>query len=131
MYSIRKYNESSDFVMLHRWNAVYGALGPSKPMIPIESSFVLEMDNEPAAFLSVILTNVNFCYMENFVGNPKFKYKRLEELKALINHAAQFAKERGHDRCIAMTSHPKLAARYQLYGFEPTINVSAFLWRTK
>lgn len=132
MVEIRPYF-ADDWGEIERWWKASGELPPLPTMMPLESSFIAEIDNKPALAVALYLTNTpELAYVENFIGNPKAKgVARREAAYALAHHISAFAKSRGFQRLMCLTEKPILAKRYQELGFHPTLGgVTAFVRRT-
>jgi hypothetical protein len=127
-FTIRPYSKT-DFAMLDQWWRTSGELGPLETMIPPESTWVLEIDKRPALSVSVIRTNVReYCYVENFIGNPELKGPlRKEATLSLLQYIQNYARERGYRRMLCLAHRGPLKARYQEIGFTQTLdNVASF-----
>jgi hypothetical protein len=125
---IRPY-KASDYQMIRSWWAHYKEPGPLPSMIPLESSFILEIDNIPALMICVIITNVKeYCLLENFVGNPLIdNEKRRNNALELIEYVTIFTKQLGIKRLICMAYKTPLKKRYQELGFTEVLDgISTF-----
>jgi hypothetical protein len=121
--TIRPYRES-DWPTIEGWWIASGETPPLPTMMPLESSFVAEIDGKPALAVTVYLTNTpEVAYTENFIGNPKLRgSERTSAAVILSNHIAEFAKAKGFKRLLCMTEKWALRARYQQLGYEPTLS---------
>lgn len=71
--SIRKYRES-DYPVIRAWWEVSGETPPLPSMMPLDSSFIVEIDGTPSLSVCLYLSNQKqACIAENFVGNPGMK----------------------------------------------------------
>ena len=128
-YTIRNYKDS-DYEMLKNWWNSQNQREPSKELIPNETTFILEVDNEPVVSISVFLTNVRgMCFLENFIGNPLKKGDVRKECSSIIvNYALKFAKELGYKRAVCFSYEEALKKRYQDLGMTKTLdNLSSFV----
>lgn len=128
MYNVRPYNADKDIEMITEWCKAYNEHAPIKEIIPA-SSYVLEIDNTPALFLSLIKTNTSICFFENFCGNPDFKGKRAEAVPYLINHIEQIAKAEGYLGIVTYAYKPKLVPLFETYGFTKACDLAALARR--
>lgn len=119
---IRAYTEA-DWPVIWDWWIQSGEVAPLPTMMPLESSFVAEIEGEPALAVALYLTNTpEVAYVENFIGNPKVKgIQRKRAAKLLSDHIATFARSRGFQRLLCMTEKPVLKERYIELGFYPTL----------
>lgn len=132
MITIRHYTKA-DWQMIEDWWKASGEIAPLPSMMPLESSFVAEINNEPALAVAVYLTNTPaLAYVENFIGNPKTKgEERKQASHVLAAHLCSFAKARGYQRLLCMTEKPILMAHYHKLGFTPTLGgVTTFVRNT-
>jgi hypothetical protein len=123
MVSVRHYKHT-DWPEISAWWAHSGEVSPLPLMMPEESSFIAEVDGEPALAVALYLTNTpELAYIENFVGNPKLAGpKRREAAHVLVETFCKFAKERGYNRLLCMSEKPVLVKRYMELGFQPTLS---------
>lgn len=132
MIEIRPYF-AEDWNEILAWWKASGETPPLPTMMPLESSFVAEVDGRPALAVALYLTNTpELAYVENFIGNPQAKgVARREAAYALSHHIANFAKGRGFRRLMCLTEKPALKTRYMELGFHPTLGgVTAFVRNT-
>ena len=129
---IRTY-QKSDFKMVCSWWIDSKEVGPNEGMMPLESSFIAEIDDIPALAVTVYLTNSKeVAYTENFIGNPKVKGdKRKEAAIVLSDHIFNFVKSYGYKRLMCMTEKPILVSRYKELGYFPTLSGLTTLVRDK
>ena len=123
MITIRNYKKS-DFAMISGWWKKANEIGPLETMLPPESSFVAEIDNVPSLCVSLYLTNITeFCYAENFIGNPEMKGTlRREASHVLAKHVEGFAKNRGYKRLLCMAHKGPVKHRYEELGYSRTLD---------
>lgn len=123
MITIRSYT-SADWKMIKEWWHLSGEVGPFESMMPLDSSFVAELDGSPALAVALYLTNMpEAAFVENFIGNPEVKgEKRKEASQLLADHIARFAKQRGYKCLVCMTEKDVLKKRYVELGFNPTLS---------
>lgn len=120
--SVRPYL-NSDWEMISRWWVESGEVGPPlKAMMPLESSFIAELDGVPAVAVALYLTNSIVVYAENFIGNPHLKGdNRCMSSSYLADYVAEHCKSLGY-RCIfCLTEKPALVKKYEALGFKPTL----------
>jgi hypothetical protein len=108
---IRQYKDS-DYELICSWWHKQGDLAPARNMVPVDSTFVLEIEGCPVLSGSVFTTNTGMALLENFIGNPEFKKQRKAYSKQLVDYMADYAKQKGFDRIVAITYSPKLAKYY-------------------
>jgi hypothetical protein len=107
----RPYKET-DYEMLCSWWHKQGDMAPSRNMVPLDSTFILEISGQPVLSGSVFTTNTSMALLENFIGNPDFKKQRKAYSKQLVDYMADYAKSKGFERVVAITYSPKLAKYY-------------------
>jgi hypothetical protein len=132
MRQIRAYKEA-DYPMIRQWWESQGELAPTPSMLPLDSTWIVELYGIPALCVSLILTNTSFCYVENFVGNPEVKGKmRFEASHWLNQYIAKVARARGYSSMLCMAHKDPLRKRYRELGYRETLNgVSTFVMETK
>lgn len=132
MIEIRPYF-ADDWEEVEGWWKASGEIPPLPTMMPLESSFIAEIDEKPALAVALYLTNTpELAYVENFIGNPAVKGGlRREAALALSHYIATFAKQRGFKRLMCLTEKPALKTRYMELGYHPTLGgVTAFVRNT-
>jgi N-acetylglutamate synthase-like GNAT family acetyltransferase len=128
MYSIRPYQDS-DLQTVQKWWIEQGLAPVWRALLPLESTYILEIDGEPALCACLYLMNSeDACMVENLVGNPKFKgTQRYEAVPVLFKHLENEAKRFGYRTLVLFTYEDKLKERYQDLGFiKTTENVTTF-----
>jgi len=105
--------------MIQSWWAAHNEVAPTAGMLPPESTFILELSETPALCVSIILTNTKeYCYLENFVGNPAIDRKeRFEASGILSDHVSAVAKTLGYKSLICSAYKAPLEKRYEELGF--------------
>lgn len=127
-YTIRKYKDS-DFEMLSNWWASQEEPVPTKELIPMESTFVMELEGEPILSIALFFPNVKgMCYFENFVGNPSKKSELRKKCSdILIHYGLGYAKAAGYKRIVCFAYKEKVKKRYEALGMTKVCdNVSLF-----
>lgn len=102
---------------------------PTPDMMPLESTFICEIDSVPALCVTLYLTNGPLAYIELFIGNPdKRGPLRREATQALVNHFEHFAREKGYTKLLCLAPNESLRRYYQRLGYTLTLDsVSALL----
>lgn len=120
--SIRPYKDI-DYELVASWHKMQGEPAPERDMMPLDSSFVVELDGVPVAAIAVYLPNTpSFAMLDNLVGNPEITgLSRRDAVNALINHCKQFAQWNGYKRIFCLAYRDKLVTRYKEFGFRPTL----------
>ncbi len=121
---------ASDLPIIMKWWAAANEPAPPSDTMPLESSFVAEVDGKPVLSVSVLLTNSpSLAYTENFIGAPDSKgASRREAALMLSDHIAAFAKARGCKYLACIAYRPKLWGRYEELGYVKTLEgVSTFV----
>lgn len=108
---IRPYLDS-DYDLICSWWNKQGEPSPSKSMVPIDSTFILEIEGQSVLSGSLFKTNTGMALLENFIGNPDFKKQRKAYSKQLIDYLTNYAKQQGFERVVAITYSSKLAKYY-------------------
>lgn len=113
LIKIKKYKKS-DWPMVQSWWHESGEIAPFETMMPLDSSFIAEIDSIPSLAVCLYLTNTHdVAYVENFVGNPASAGPaRREATVILLDHISKFANELGYKRLVCMTEKPVLKNHY-------------------
>lgn len=120
--TVRPYR-ADDWPQVSSWWHASGQPVPAQETMPPESSFIAEIEHEPALAVALYLTNTPaFAFVENFAGNPRLcGSDRREAGKVLADHISNFAKERGFKRLMGTTTHGPLVDRYLALGFQASL----------
>lgn len=123
MFRVRGFKRHEYEIIKGWWDAA-GEVAALPGMMPEESTFVVEFDQIPMAAITVYLTNTKeVAYLENLVGNPKFKGPiRRQGVAQLVRYAESFARSLGYKRLLCMSEKGKLKERYQELGYTPTLS---------
>ncbi len=113
---IRNY-KNSDYETICSLFKEVKEIAPQKEQLPEESSFVAEVNGKVSALVTIFLTNVNICYMENLIANPKIE-NRKEIVQNLMNYVFDYAKNKGYKYAAGFTMHEKLAKRHIDIGWD-------------
>lgn len=127
-YQIRQF-EDSDYDMLRSWWIDYKEFPPTREMLPKETTFIIENNKTPLVAITLYLTNsMQFCMLDNFVGNPQFKGAiRKEASKLIIAHAEKVAKQAGYKSILCLAINEKLKEYYPTFGYKKYCdNISSF-----
>lgn len=127
--NIRNFKQS-DYPMIYNWWSVQKEQAPLLGMLPEESTFVLELNKQPALCVTIYLTNTKeLAYVENLVGNPELKSKERKEATYHLNeHLKEFAKSKGYKRLVCMSEKAQLKNYYTSLNYTETLNnVSTFV----
>lgn len=118
-----------DYPMISSWWEKANEIGPLESMIPIDSTFILELNGIPTLCVSLYLTNITeYCLVENFIGNPEIKgVERRAASHTLLRHLEHFAQDKGYKRLFCLAHKGPLKTRYSELGFTMTDdNVASF-----
>jgi len=129
MITIRHY-EAKDFPMVDSWWKAHKEIGPTPSMLPLDTTFIMEMEGQPASCLTILLTNCkDYSYLENFVSNPELKGPgRVEANKEFIKFFTIFAKAAGYKNILAFAKEEKLKTHYETLGLRKTLtNLDSFI----
>lgn len=128
-----KHFKKEQFPLIASWWREHGLQPPRLSMMPEDSTFVLFVDDMPAASLSVFLTNTPMGWVDNLIANPKVRASaRHRATEILLNHVCHFAHEKGHDTLFCMSIRESTDRRYQKLGFRPTATgISTFIKEIK
>lgn len=120
--------KKDDYELIRSWWIKANEFPPYQEMLPEESTFILEIDNQPKMCLTVYLTNCKFfAYLENFIKDPEFKNSK-NEVNQLLEHAEKFAKDKGYKVLFCLAYKDKLKKRYEELGYKNTLNnLSSFV----
>lgn len=128
MITIKTYT-ATQYEMIKSWWDKQGEICPTEDMLPLESTWILYIKDTPALCVCLYYTNIKeYCYIENFVGNPDFKGpERKEGTRILLKYIGNAAKDRGYKKLVCLASNKELARYYQIIGFTATLtNVTTF-----
>lgn len=117
---VRKFNKE-DLLMMNEWAKFYNDLPFPPGHVPAESTFVAYENGEPQMVCSVILTNTDFAWLENLVGNPNGNRSK-DLLSKFVDYMNEFAKNEGKKMFFGMSKHPKTTELYKRIGFTNTLN---------
>lgn len=120
MFNIRNY-QHKDYELLSSWFKEVKEITPEQGQLPEESTFIIEVDSTPAALVSIFLTNVDICYMENLIANPGIKNRKIV-VQSLMDYAFDFAKIKGYKYAVGFTMHENLAKRHINIGWDKQLN---------
>lgn len=131
--NIRNYTPA-DFQEIKSWWLAAGEPAPSEGMMPPETTFIIEVDGQPVACQSLLLTNTKeISYLEFLAANPKFKSPERKQITAhLLDYLVSVAKHLGYKRVLTLSYKPKLKQHFiDFYKLTPTIeNVCAYVRET-
>lgn len=128
MFNIRPY-KNSDYEAICSWWKAADELPPTLDMLPLETTFIMEIDGQAALCLAVYFTNTKeLCYLSSFCGNPEFKgEKRKEAAQKLMDAVCGFAGAFGYKNVLCFAYKDKVKKRYEEMGFTPTLsNMTGF-----
>ena len=131
--TVREFN-SKDWPTVKSWWDIQKEFAPIETMMPLNSSFIAEIDGFPALAVCLYLTNTpEVCYVENFVGNPEFKgHVRNKATEILLDHLSTFAGSLGFKRLLCMSEKEVLKNYYSKIGFTKTLDgVATFTKETR
>lgn len=118
--NIRLYKKE-DYELVKSWWLAAKEFAPLEEMLPEESTFILEINNEPKICLTTYLTNCKFfAYLENFVKDPNFNNE--EAIQKLVSHVEKFVKDKGYRVLFCLSYKDKLKERYEELGYTNTLN---------
>lgn len=129
MINIRHYTEK-DFPMIENWWKANNEVAPSISMLPMDTTFIMEMNGQPASCLCIFLTNCKeYSYLGNFISNPELKGpERHEANKEFLKFIKTFAGAAGYKRVLAFAKEEKLKTHYQNIGMRNTMkNLDSFV----
>lgn len=128
MYHVRPYSESDLPILQSWWRITRNLLFPGS-LMPATSSYVLEIDGQPALAGSMYYSNSeNFCMIDNLIGNPELSgAERRRGTWIFLQCAEELAHSRGYNKLFCMTSQQGLTDYYRHLGFQVTCqNVTTF-----
>lgn len=71
--------------MIQSWWKLQNEFPPTLEMLPEESTFICEHNKIPLTAITVYLTNsLEFCMLDNFVGNPEMRGDLRKQASGLI-----------------------------------------------
>ena len=123
-YKIRNYKKDEYAMILGWWNDCQ-EVAPLPEMLPEESTFILDVNDQPTICVTVYLTNSKtFCMVDNLICNPAFRDSKLRRkaVEVMNGYVDCFAKEKGFERILCMTEKNALKRRYMELGFRPTLD---------
>lgn len=119
---LRNYTHK-DFEELDSWWRTYREPGPTKDMLPLDSTYLVEDENgEKLCSVSLILTNIKeYCYIENLISNPEAPRHLVREGISMMNgHISKVAKNLEYKRLLCLTYKSKLVPVYEELGYNKT-----------
>jgi len=121
--TVRPYKKE-DWQMIKSWWDHAKEFAPIEEMMPLDSSFIAEINGRPALAVCLYLTNIpTAAYVENFIGNHEFRGQlRNDATIILLDHLGKFAKSLGYKILVCMTEKPILKAYYEKIGFTKTLD---------
>lgn len=129
MIKIRHYN-NSDYEILSKWWNDHKEIGPTKDMLPEESTFVLEYNGKPCVSITAYLTNSKeISYLENLISDPELKNKEIRNTltQIIVDDTFGFLRGLGYKRVICFSYKDGLKERYKEMGMTKTLdNLSSF-----
>jgi hypothetical protein len=129
-YEVRNYKHS-DYPMLCSWWKERGEACPSKSMLPLNSTFILEKDGKPIYSISAYATNCSgISFLENFIKNPSFSRQDQDRdySQLIVDYAVRFLKDNGYERVVCFSYKDNVKKRYEELGMTKTLdNLSSFV----
>lgn len=118
MFTIRNF-KGNDLEMIQSWWKAQDEFPPTMEMLPPESTFICEVDDMPLVAITVYLTNsLEFCMLDNFIGNPEYSNNlRREASTFIVKYAEEFAKDMGYKSIMCLALKDKLKEYYQTFGY--------------
>lgn len=113
--------------MIQGWWIDQDELPPTKGMLPVESTWICSWDQKEILCVSLLKTNIEVAYLENFVGNPRFGNRNSEIRRAgtklLSEHADSFARSLGYKRiaCSSLAKYGRTGDYYESLGYMKTV----------
>jgi hypothetical protein len=105
------------------WVLVPPGIPPTDDMLPLESTFMMDVANVPAVCITIYTTNSKeFAMLDNLIANPKLvkKSSRSWVVERTVRAAEKHARSLGFKKLICFASEPKLAKRYSQLGYNVT-----------
>lgn len=123
MFNIRPY-KASDYGIIKEWWQESNEVPPLPDMMPEDSSFVLEYENEPLVAITLYLTNSSrVAWIDNLIGKPGIdRVIRKAGVQRIVRHTEEFAKEKGYKSTFCFSEKGKLISYYQSLGYMPTLS---------
>jgi hypothetical protein len=118
-----------EYFMVCQWWTTQGEEAPSLAMMPLESTFMVDVNGNPILAVTLYLTNSKeVCYVENLIGNPEYKTESRKLAAAKLQEfIEQFAKDRGYRHLVCFGYKEKVKNRYVELGYKKTMdNISSF-----
>ena len=118
---IRNYSLKDYFILFLWWQKTSEPV-PTNEMLPEESTFVVELNEEPIMAVTLYLTNSKeFCMVDNFIADPAANPDiRKEATRQLLKYIAEFAEKRGFKKLFCLSRTPGLSKYYKKIGFFQT-----------
>ena len=123
MFNIRKFNKN-DILEISKWCNFYSLPQNTLDIMPENTSYILEINNNPAIIACLYLTECKkLAFIENVIGNPKFKGPlRSEGLTILCKYLENLSKELNYEVLIILAEKEKLKDKYENMGYIKTLN---------
>ncbi len=129
MFNIRLYTEA-DYEMIKWWAEYYFETPPTKEMLPLNTTFICEINKIPSLTVTAYYTNCKeVSYLEHYFGNPDMEGPlRKEAGQRLLGYVSELAKNMGFKRIVCLGYKEKVKKRYEEMGFIKTLdNLSSFV----
>src|SRR3990167_932064 len=115
--------ETSDFEIIREWYAKRGMVmdddfNPAD-FLPVDSTFIMEIDGRPAYCVPIFLTNANRVYLDDLISDPDLtKEKRQGALAEFQKFVEKWVADKGFDLIYGEVEHgTKLFDLYKSLGY--------------
>lgn len=119
--------QEEHFEILDGWWKASGTHAPLREMVP-STTFIAELAGTPYLAASLYLTNSNLAWLDHLIGNPSVDKKlRAELAPKLLDYISSFARQLGKTRFFCMSMKRSTNRYYERLGFQPTVQVQAYM----
>lgn len=121
--------EEHERPMLQSWWIEHGMMPPEGQMMPLESTYLMEIEDVPMLSVTIFWTNASVAWADNFVANPGVPAAcRKKSTSTLLQFLESLSKTRGKDRLFCMGATESTKRRYEQLGFRRTLDdVATFI----
>jgi hypothetical protein len=105
------------------WLLVPPGVPPTEDMLPLDSTFLMCLDDIPAVCITIYTTNSKeFAMLDNLIASPKLSKKssRSWVVERTVRAAEKHSRSLGYKKLICFATEPKLAKRYSELGYNVT-----------
>lgn len=114
--------QNHEYASIMAWWRLHGMSEPSLAAMPIDTTFVLHLNDEPVLSVTLFLTNSSeFAMVDNLVSSPLLDRVKRKSLVSLLQDFLEiYAKEAGYAKLFCFADNKKTLERYKQLGYKET-----------